>query len=186
MKLSTLIVPVALIAGLALFAPHAGAQTMGEYATVTAGAANGAGSMGPSVSLPSISNDTGGGSSTWSANGLGASFEERAGAASPFASGGDFESRAGSQTSGSNAASRWPESRFNGGSSNRFSADSGSRFGDSSNRFGGQDRFPERSELSSSSDRFNDNRMGLDTNYNRNELDSSHSSGGLDNSYNPN
>jgi hypothetical protein len=176
MKLSTLIVPVALIAALALFAPHAGAQTMGEYATVTAGAANGAGSMGSSISVPSISNDTGGGSSTWSANGLGASFEERAGAES--ASGGDFESRAG--------GSRWPESTRFSDSSNRF-GDSAGRFGDSSSRFGGdQNRFPERTDLSSSSNRFNDNSGGLDTTYNRNELDSSHSSGGLDNSFNAN
>ncbi len=175
MKLSTLIVPVALIAALALFAPHAGAQTMGEYAAATAGAASGSSSMGTSISN-SISGDVGGGSSTWSANGLGASFEERAGAESP--SGGDFESRAG-------GGSRFPESRFP-DSSNRFGADSASRFGDSSARFGDQNRFPERTELSSSSDRFNDNRSGLDTTYNRNELDASHSSGGLDNSYNPN
>lgn len=106
MKLSTLIVPVALIAALALFASHASAQTMGEYATVTAGAASGSSSMGTSISN-SISGDVGGGSSTWSANGLGASFEERAGAGS----GGDFESRAG--------GSRWPESKFP-DSSNRF------------------------------------------------------------------
>lgn len=176
MKLTTLILPSALIAALALFAPHAGAQTMGEYATVTAGVASGGGSMGSSISVPSISNDGGGGSSTWSANGLGASFDDRAGAASPFAAGGNFDSRAGS-------GSRFPESRFT-DSSNRF-GDSASRFGDSSNRFSDHDRFPERSELSSS-DRFNDNRMGLDTNYNRNELDASHSTGGLDNSYNPN
>ncbi|MGA9723940.1 MAG: hypothetical protein WBQ86_15890 [Candidatus Binatus sp.] len=169
MKLSTLIVPVALIAALALFASHASAQTMGEYATVTAGAASGSSSMGTSISN-SISGDVGGGSSTWSANGLGASFEERAGAGS----GGDFESRAG--------GSRWPESKFP-DSSNRF-PDSGSRFGDSSARFGDQNRFPERTELSASSDRFSDNSNGLDTTYNRNELDSSHSSGGLDTSFN--
>lgn len=175
MKLSKLIVPTALIAALAMFAPHAGAQTMGEYATVTAGVASGGGSMGTSISPPSLSNDGGGGSSTWSANGLGASFEERAGGS---AAGGDFESRAG-------GGSRWPESRLNTDSSKRF-GDSASRFGDSSKRFGDQDRFPERAELSSSSDRFNDNRNGLDTTYNRNELDASHSTGGLDNSYNPN
>ncbi len=170
MKLSTLIVPVAMIAALALFAPQAGAQTMGEYAAATAGVTSGGGSMGTSIAPPPLPNDGGGGSSTWSANGLGASFDERAGAES--ASGGNFESRAG-------GGSRFPESQFP-DSSSRF-GDSASRFGDSSSRFGDQNRFPEHTELSSSSDRFSDNGNGLDTTYSRSGLDGSHSSGGLDN-----
>ena len=49
MRLIKLIAPTALIATLALFAPHANAQTMGEYATTTAGVGTGAGSMGTSI-----------------------------------------------------------------------------------------------------------------------------------------
>jgi len=157
MRLIKLIVPAVLIAVLALFAPHADAQTMGEYAPTTAGLGTGGGSMGTSLAPPSFgSNDSGGGSGTWGASGLGASFDERAGAASGFGAGADFESRAGSSVSGSTAESRWPESAL--------SAATSSRFGGSS------DRFPERSELSSSdrfpASSFNDNPMGLDTNYN--------------------
>ena len=82
MRLIKLIAPTALIATLALFAPHADAQTMGEYATVTAAVGSGAGSMGTSIGSAVGSGDLGGGSSTWGANSLGASFDERAGAAS--------------------------------------------------------------------------------------------------------
>ena len=155
MRLIKLIVPAVLIAVLALFAPHADAQTMGEYAPATAGLGTGGGSMGTSIS-PSIgSNDSGGGSGTWGASGLGASWSDRAGAASPLAAGADFESRAGSSVSGSTGESRWPGSAL--------SANTSSRFGGSS------DRFPERSELSSS-DRFPassfNNSTGLDSSYN--------------------
>jgi len=165
MKLIKSIVPAALTAVLALFAPHASAQTMGEYAT-TVGVASGGSSMGTGTSFgPSSigSDDLGGGSRTWGSSSLGASFDERAGAASASGAGADFESRAGLAASGSTAQSRWPESRFSGDTSGRFK--------DSSGRFPSSDRFKERSELSSSSDRFpaskfNDNRMGLDTSYN--------------------
>jgi hypothetical protein len=159
MRLIKLIVPAALIAVLALFAPHADAQTMGEYASTTAGVGTAGGSMGTSIS-PSIgSSDIGGGSSTWGASGLGASFDERAGAASAAGMGADFESRAGSSAS----ESRWPGSSLG--------ADTSSRFGGSSGRFPDQNRFTERSEMSSSPDRFparsfSDNRQGLDTSYN--------------------
>jgi hypothetical protein len=169
MKLVNLIVPAALLAGLAVFVPNANAQTMGEYATATAGAASSGGSMGTSIGSTIGSDDFG--SRTWGASSLGGSFEDRAGANSR--TGGDFESRAGS-SSGSASASRWPASRLSGG-------DSTNRFGGSTSRFPTADRFTEHSELSSSSDRFpashfNDNKMGLDTHYS--------SSSGLDTHYN--
>jgi hypothetical protein len=159
MRLIRLIVPAVLIAVLAVFAPHADAQTMGEYASTTAGVGTAGGSMGTSNG----SSDIGGGSSTWGASGLGGSWSERAGAASASGMGADFESRAGSATSGSTGGSRWPESSLG-------AADTSSRFSGSSSRFPDQNRFTDRSELSSS-DRFpgtslNDNRMGLDTSYN--------------------
>ena len=118
--------------------------------------------MGTSLAPPSFgSNDSSGGSGTWGASGLGASFDERAGSASGFGAGADFESRAGSSASGSTGESRWPGSAL--------SADTSSRFGGSSDRFTDQDRFPERSELSSS-DRFPassfNNSTGLDSSYN--------------------
>ena len=164
MRLVKLIAPGALIALLALFAPHADAQTMGEYASTTAGVGTGGGSMGTSASPSSIGpSDIGGGSSTWGASGLGASFEERAGAASPFGAGADFEARAGSSASGSTGGRCWPGSSLD--------ADTSNRFGGSSDRFPDQDRFTGHSALSSSSDRFpassfDSNRTGLDTNYN--------------------
>ena len=173
MRLVKLIMPAVLISVLALFAPHADAQTMGEYAPTTAGVGTAGGSMGTSFAPTSIgSNDIGGGSSTWGASGLGASFDERAGAASASGGGSDFESRACSSTSGSAGGSRWPRSRFSGDSSSSgFGSDTSNRFGNSSGRFSDQDRFPDRNELSSLGDRFpasafNDNRMGLDSNYN--------------------
>ncbi len=151
MRLVKRVVPAALIAVVALFTPHAGAQTMGEYANATAGIASGGGS-------------TGAGSDTWGANGLGGSFEERAGAASASGAGADFDSRAGSMTSESAAESRWPGSAFG-------AADAASRFGDSSARFPDKDRFLDDSGLSPTTNRFppslfNDNRNGLDTTYN--------------------
>jgi hypothetical protein len=158
MRLIKLIVPAVLIAVLALFAPHADAQTTGEYGAATAGVGTSGGSMGTSSAPSSFgSNDVGGGSSTWGASGLGASFDQRAGAVSASGMGADFESRAGSSAGGSAAGSRWPETGL--------SADTSNRFGDSSNRFS------DRGELSSSSDRFpasalSGNRMGLDTSNN--------------------
>jgi hypothetical protein len=177
MRLVKLIVPATLIGVLAMFAPHANAQTMGEYATTTAGVGGGVGTMGTSIGSTIGSGDIGGGSSTWGASSTGGSFEERAGAASQSGTGGNFDSRAGSMTGGSTSQSRWPESKLSGG-------ESSSRFGDSSARFQDQDRFKERTDLSSSADRFpptrfNDSKMGLDTNYSRSGLDSSGSSAGL-------
>jgi hypothetical protein len=162
MRLIKLIAPATLIATLALFAPHANAQTMGEYATATAGVGTGAGSMGTSIGNTVSSDDLGGGSRTWGASSLGASFDERAGAASASGSGADFDSRAGSTGGGSPADSRWPTtSPLEGG-------DGSDKFSDSSSRFQDQDRFAERGDLSASSDRFpersfGDNQGGLDT-----------------------
>jgi hypothetical protein len=169
MRLIKLIGPAAMIATLAVFAPHADAQTMGEYATTVGVASGGGSSMG--------SGDLGGGSRTWGASSLGASFAERAGAASSSGGGSDFASRAGSLTGGSESASRWPESHFSGGGASE-------RFGGASDRFqNNEDRFKERPDLSGSSDRFpassfNDNKMGLDTHFS--------SSSGLDKSYSSN
>jgi hypothetical protein len=164
MRLIKLIVPAAAFAAIALFAPHAEAQTMGEYATTTASAADGAGGLGSSIGsvVNSVNSDTsgdiGGGSRTWGASSLGGSFEDRAGSAS--SGGASFDSRAGSMTGGSDPESRFPSnSRLDGG--DRFS-DSSGRFSDS-DRFG-QSRFQDQDRFPSSA--FNDNRMGLDTNYN--------------------
>ena len=78
MRLIKLIAPATLIATLALFAPHADAQTMGEYATTVGVASGGDTSMGTSIG----SHRSGGlgGSRTWGASSLGGSFDERAGA----------------------------------------------------------------------------------------------------------
>ena len=180
MRLIKLIAPATLIAAIALLAPHANAQTMGEYGTATAGIGTGGGSMGTSM-VNSVSNtvssdDLGGGSRTWGASSLGASFDERAGAASASTGGGDFASRAGAMGGASSSESRWPaSSQLQGASSDRFSA--------SSSRFQDQDRFPARADLSSSSDRFpagvlDQNRQGLDSHFS--------SSSGLDNGYSSN
>src|SRR5271170_2729677 len=113
MRLIKLIAPATLVATLALFAPNAGAQTIGEYATTTAGVGTGAGSLGTSIGsvVSNTSGDIGAGSSTWSASSLGAGFDERA-AAAGSGSGGDFESRAGSSANASGSESRWPTSEF--------------------------------------------------------------------------
>jgi hypothetical protein len=154
MRLIKLIAPATLIATLALLAPHANAQTMGEYASTTAAVGSGDSSMGSGT-------DLGGGSRTWGASSLGASFDERAGALSASGAGANFDSRAGS-AGGSAPESRWPTTSplDSGSGSNRFS--------DSSNRFQDQDRFSAQSDRWASSDRFptrslNDNRNGLDT-----------------------
>ena len=158
MKLIKLIAPAATLAALALFAPHAEAQTMGEYAT-TVGVAAGDGPKSIGVAPDDIG---GGGSRTWGASSLGGSFEERAGASSASGAAG-FDSRAGSMTGGLGSDSRWPTETELGrsASTDRF-ADSASRFSND-DRFGqrqfqDQDRFPPSA--------FNDNRMGLDTHYN--------------------
>lgn len=161
MRLFKLIVPAAVAATLAMFVSHAGAQTMGEYAATTASVGSGASSGGTAI-----------GSDTWGASSLGASFDERAGAAATSTQG-SFQSRASemSGASGSESGSRWPTSQF---------ADQQDRLGQSSDRFGSdQDRFPQRTDLSGSdrfpTSRFNDNSMGLDTHF--------ASSSGLDTHY---
>jgi hypothetical protein len=131
---------------------------MGEYAT-TVGVATGDGAASTGVAPDDIG---GGGSRTWGASSLGASFDERAGAASSSAGGADFDSRAGSTTGRLDSSSRFPtESRLGSGDSDRFGASSG-RFVDT-DRFG-QSQFQEQDRFPSSA--FNDNRMGLDTTYN--------------------
>ncbi|MGA7873085.1 MAG: hypothetical protein WCA22_19515 [Candidatus Binatus sp.] len=181
MRLVKMIVPAALIAGLAVFAPHANAQTMGEYATTTAGVGTGGSSMGTSIGSTVGSDDLGGGSRTWGASSLGSTFEERAGAASSSAAGGNFDSRAGSMTGGAASQSRWPKSQFQSGQNS-------DRFADSSARFQDKDRFPTRTDLSSSDrfppSQFNNNRQGLDTHYSSSGLDTHYSSSsGLDTNY---
>lgn len=169
MRVIKLIAPTALIATLALFAPHADAQTMGEYATTTASTANGAGGLGTSIGSAvssDSSGDLGGGSRTWGASSLGGSFEERAGAASGSSGGAGFDARAGSPES------RWPTSQFQGAANDRFA---------DTDRFKSEDRFPQRSDQSE--DRFptgvlDQNREGLDSHYS--------SSSGLDHSYSSN
>jgi hypothetical protein len=169
MRLSKLIVPAAVAAALAMFVSHAGAQTMGEYAATTASVGSGASSAGTSM-----------GADTWGASSLGASFDERAGAASTSMQG-SFAARA-SEMSGaaaSESGSRWPTSQF---------AEQQDRFGKSSDRFGSDaDRFPQRTELSGSdrfpASRFNDNSMGLDTHFaSSSGLDTHYSTAGEDTS----
>jgi len=187
MRLIKLIVPAAAIAVFAMSAPHAGAQTMGEYAT-TVGVASGGGSgMGTSIDNTLSGGGSGGGSTTWGASSLGGSFDERAGAASGAGMGGDFEVRAGNSANGPSTESRWPTTGF-------AAAGAADRFSDSSNpRFTDSDRFADKNQLSNPSDRFpgtgfSDNKMGLDTHYaSSSELDTHYStSGELDNSNSPN
>jgi hypothetical protein len=165
MKFIKLIAPAMLLTGLALFPSHADAQTMGEYATTTAGVSSGGDSMGTDLA-PS--------SSTWGASRLGASFQERAGAASQSASG-DFDARAGSLTGGSASESRWPGTELSSSTAptDRFADSSGG----SADRFAtSENRFDSHSEFKSSADRFpksafSDNSAGLDTNNNTSGLD---------------
>ena len=188
MRLIKLIVPAATIAVLAMSAPHAGAQTMGEYAT-TVGVASGGGSgMGTSIDNSLSGGDLGGGgSATWGASSLGGSFDERAGAAAGSGMGGDFQTRAGNSANSPGSESRWPSTGF-------ASVESTDKLSDSSNpRFADSDRFADKNELSNPSDRFpgtgfSDNKMGLDTHYaSSSELDTHYStSGELDNSNSPN
>ena len=168
MRLSKLIVPAAVAATLAMFVSHAGAQTMGEYAATTASVSSGASSGGTSL-----------GSDTWAASSLGASFDERAGAASTSMQG-SFAARA-TEMSGaasSDSGSRWPTSEF---------SDKTDRFAESSDRFGAADRFPQRGELSGSdrfpASRFSDSSMGLDKHFaSSSGLDTHYSSAGEDTS----
>jgi hypothetical protein len=185
MRLIKLIAPTAMIATLALFAPHADAQTMGEYATTTAGVGSGTSSMGSSIGsvVNSVNSDSsgdlGGGSRTWGASSLGGSFEERAGAASGSSGGAGFDARAASSASGSE--SRWPTPQIEGAASDRFA---------DTERFKGEDRFPVRNDTSA--DRFPasalDQNQGLDSHYSSSSgLDGSHSSSSeLDGSYSSN
>ena len=78
MSLKKLLLPAAvLIAVMSFLASHAQAQTMGEYATTTAGVGTGGGSMGTSFSPPSFGESP----QTWGVSGTGGSWADRAGAA---------------------------------------------------------------------------------------------------------
>jgi hypothetical protein len=164
MSLKKILLPAALIVVMALVAPLANAQTMGEYATTTAGVGMGGGSMGPSFSLPSPSIGSGdsGGSGTWGASRLGGSFEERAGALSGSGMGASFEDRAAELTGGhSSNESRWPGTGLSAtGKESRFGAED--RF-KTEDRFTANDRFSSSSRWPGSS--FQDH-MGLDTHFN--------------------
>ena len=168
MRLIKLIGPAAMISALAMFAAHADAQTMGEYAT-TVGVASGDSTMGTSIDNSVSGGDLG--SRTWGASSLGASFDQRAGAASGSGAVADFDSRAGSMTGASGPDCRWPVASGLG-----RNLDTSKRFNDSadggSDRWSQTERFPARGDLSASSSErfpasaFNDNKMGLDTTYN--------------------
>lgn len=169
MSLKKMLLPAALIAVIALLAPRANAQTMGEYATTTAGVGTAGGGMGTNFAVPNSVGPTdngGGSSSTWGASGLGSSWSERAGATSGSGLGASFDSRAGSMTSGFDTKSRWPETGFPGRQENSSSA---SRL-DSASRFSSGDRFTEHGELSSSASRWPtsslSDHMGIDSTFN--------------------
>lgn len=187
MRLVKLIGPGMLIAAIAMFATHANAQTLGEYATTTAAVSSGAGSAGTSIgsAVGNVSDDAGGGSSTWGASSLGESFEERAGSASGLGGGASFDARAGAQAS--DGQSRWPGSEISDSNATNQFGDSSGGSGGSDSRFGTSDRFTERASLSDSENRFpgtgfSDTGGGLDTTYSRSGLDSSGSTAGLDSS----
>lgn len=144
MSLKNLLLPAAvLISVMAFLASHANAQTMGEYATTTAGAATESKSIGTDFATK----DVGEGSRTWGVSGVGSSWADRAGAASGSGLGADFASRAASMSAGNAAASRWPETGLSSAQGISFGTsklDEGTdRFsnGDSS-QDSGKERFP--------------------------------------------
>jgi hypothetical protein len=167
MSPKNLLLPAAvLIAVVAFLASHAQAQTMGEYATTTAGVGTGTGSMGTDFKLPSLpgSNGSGEGSQTWGVSGTGGSWSDRAGAAS--GSGGDFASRAGSASSGAAAQSRWPDTGLSNAQGLSFGS---SKLDEGEDRFSGSDRFPAHDFSSASrwpASSLSDSKSGLDTSYN--------------------
>src|SRR5713101_7425601 len=107
MSLKKLLLPAAvLIAVMSFLASHAQAQTMGEYATTTAGIGTGGGSMGTSFTPPTSFGES---SQTWGVSGTGSSWADRASAVSGSSLGTDFATRAGSVSSGAGTESRWPD-----------------------------------------------------------------------------
>ncbi|HUO05882.1 MAG TPA: hypothetical protein VMU16_11865 [Candidatus Binataceae bacterium] len=177
MKIVLLAAPAIAIAAVTLIAPHAQAQTMGEYAAVTSSSSTGAQAGAASVPNESpafdISNSNSGG--TWGASKLGESWDERAGSASGGGSGGgDFESRAGG-SAGAGGSSRWPQQSGlaqqgggggggGGGGSDRF-AEASDRFGNTDQRFGESKGLDQGDRFPSSS--FHDN-SGVDNSFNQN------------------
>ena len=166
MSLKNFLLPAAVLIAVAAFlASHANAQTMGEYATTTAGVGTGTGSMGTGFSLPSLpgSNGSGESSQTWGVSGTGGSWADRAGAASR--SGGDFESRAGSASSGAATQSRWPDTGFSNAQGLSFGS---SKLDQGEDRFAGSDRFPSHDFSSAGrwpASSLADSKSGLDTSY---------------------
>ena len=158
MSLKKLLLPAAvLIAVMSFLASHAQAQTMGEYATTTAGVGTGGGSMGTSFSPPSF----GGSSQTWGVSGTGSSWTDRAGAASGSGMGADIASRAGSMSSRfGGAESRWPGTGL---------SSTSSRLDSAPDRFSGTDRFAQRRDFSSQNrwptSSLADSKGGLDTHF---------------------
>ena len=163
MSLKNLLLPAAvLISVIAFLASHAQAQTMGEYATTTAGVGAGGGSMGTGFSLPSLpgSNGSGESSQTWGVSGTGSSWSDRAGAASGW---GDFASRAGSMSS---AQSRWPDTGLSNNPGLSFGT---SKLDAGEDRLAGSDRFPSRDFSSASrwpTSSLADSKGGLDSSFN--------------------
>jgi hypothetical protein len=173
------------IAAVALFAARADAQTMGEYATTTAGVASGGGSMGTGFSPPSFGSDDMGGSRTWGTSATGGSWADRVGASAASGAGEDFSSRASAISSGaSGGESRRPGGVLSGGGGGLLDSAAG-RF-TTGDRFQAGDRFAVRDWANT--DRFPagsfHDREGLDNSYEHGGLDDSYSHGGLDNSYN--
>jgi len=162
MRPKNLLLPAAvLIAVMAFLASHANAQTMGEYATTTAGVGTGSGSMGTAFKLPSLTGSNGEGSQTWGVSGTGGSWSDRAGAA-----GGDFESRAGSASSGAATQARWPETGLSNAQGLSFGS---SKLDEGGDRFSGSDRFPAHDFSSASrwpASSLSDSKSGLDTSFN--------------------
>jgi len=164
MSLKKLLLPAAvLIAVMSFLASHAQAQTMGEYATTTAGVGTGGGSMGTSFAPPSF----GGSSQTWGVSGMGSSWADRAGAVSGSGLGADFASRAASMSSGAATESRWPDTSLSSRQGITFGS---SRLENGEDRFSSGDRFPSRDFSSGTrwptTSSLADSKGGLDTSYN--------------------
>jgi hypothetical protein len=162
MSFKKILLPAAaLILAASFLASHANAQTMGEYATTTAGSTSGP--MGTDFAAPQ--GDIGGSSRTWGVSALGSSWSDRAGAASGSGMGADFASRASSMTSqsGSSGEDRWPATGISNAKSSldnttdRFSAQGSSEDRFPSHCFSPAGRWPTSS--------LSDNK-GLDTSFN--------------------
>jgi hypothetical protein len=161
MRIAKLILPAVAIATVALMAPRANAQAMGEYATVTGTDA--------------------GATQTWGTSKLGASWSERASAISGNTSG--FAAQTDQE--------RWPESGLaqQAKSGEERFPESSDRFPTSENRFGQTSDFSSRAGGESNrwpESSFHDNAQGLDTSATTSGEDTSYDRTGLDTNYNSN